>query len=217
MEVWPPRTEVYFQDERFVHPIDTQVRFEAVVYNALKPTVTWEVRGLAGSPGLGSIDESGLYHAPPKGSLPSGHTEMVIATPTEEPLRKAYAWVTLVGEGPQPAPAPRIEIWPKRVHLYYPQSTLADHRNSLIDDSNKQQLFEAKIWNSSVSQVEWRVDNVVQGGITDPWFLYQVSGSGSTEMVSVTAAIQGQPAVVDEARVIQINYFWPRMKAVSDL
>ena len=37
--------------------------------------------------------------------LPSGPTEVVVATAREDPLRQAFAWVTLVGDGPAPTPA----------------------------------------------------------------------------------------------------------------
>jgi len=216
IEVWPPRAELYFQDERFVHPIDTQIRFESVVYNAGNPRVIWETRDLAGNPGLGAIDESGVYQAPPKGGLSSGYTEVIVATSYENPLRKAWAWVTLLGEGPEPAPQPRIAIWPRKSVLYYPGNTLTNHQNELIDESNKFQLFEAKLWNME-SPIDWLVDNVVQPGSTEPWFLYKVTGSGSTKTVSVKARIQSLPAVLAEAKVIQINNLWPKMKNVSQL
>jgi hypothetical protein len=204
VEVWPPQAEVYFQDEKWVDPINTQLRFEAAVFNSAAG-VSWEVRDLAGNPGAGSIDASGLYQAPPKGSLPSGFTDIVVATATEDPLRKAFAWVTLLGEGPEPAPAPSIEIWPKRAYLYYPQG----QHNSYIDDSNKMQLFRTTLRNSATSEVDWLVNGVVQGGIVEPWFLYKVSGSGATQKVTIRARIKNQPTVYDEAKVIQINYFWP--------
>jgi len=216
VEIWPPRAELYFRDERFVHPIDTQIRFESIVYNASNHRVIWEVRDLAGNSGLGTIDESGVYQAPLKGGLNSGHTEVIIATSYENPLRKASAWVTLLGEGPEPAPLPKIAIWPRKSVLYYPGNTLTNHQNELIDESNKIQLFEAKLWNVA-SPIDWLVDEVVQASNTEPWFLYKVIGSGSTTMVSVKARIHSQPAVVAEAKILQINYLWPKMKDVSQL
>jgi hypothetical protein len=206
VEVRPARAEVAFQDERFANPADTQVRFEAVVYNAAMPHVLWEVWGPAGQPGLGSIDPTGVYRAPPKGGLPSGYTEVVVATAAEDRLRKASAWVTLVGEGPAPAPTPRIAIRPKRAHLYYRQG----QHNAFIDPSNTMQLFQARLWDSPASMVEWSVDGV-PAATTDEWFLFEpAAASGPGDELTVTARIQGQ-AVQDQAKVLLINYFWPGM------
>jgi hypothetical protein len=219
LEVWPPRVEVCFRDDRGVNPINAQVRFEATLYNAATGAVTWEVHSLTGGPGAGSIDASGRYLAPDKGALPSGHTDVVVATPGDDPLRKAYAWVTLVGKGPAPVPKPRIEISPKRVYLYYPQNQLADDRNEFIDDSNKMQLFRAYLFDDGGgSEVEWLVDNVAKPNpLPSSLFLYEVTGFGSTKVVVVTARIQAQPSVKDEAKVVQINYTWPKMRPVAQL
>jgi len=206
VEVWPTATEVYFKDERYADPVNTQARFDAVVFNGATAKVNWEVQDLAGNPGAGSIDPSGLYVAPPKGSLPHGLTEVISATSAEDPLRKAFAWVTLIGRGPAPVPEPRIEIWPKQAYLYYPQG----HDNGYIDASNKMQLFRAAFRNGPSSQIEWLVDNTVQAAAGNaPWFLYQVTGSGPTRVVAVAARIKNQPSIRDDARVVQINYSWP--------
>jgi len=203
IEVWPPRIELNFQDERSVNPINTQTRFEATLYNS-GAGVEWEVRDIDGSAGKGSIDASGLYSAPNKGTLPSSFTEIVIATAREDPLRKAYAWVTLVGLGPEPAPAPTVDIAPKQVNLYYPSG----FNNNYMDDCNKMRLFKAVARNSASSAIEWLVDGVLQAG-TSPWFLYKVSGPGSTKVVTVRARLQSQPAIFDDAEVLQLNYIWP--------
>jgi hypothetical protein len=206
VEVRPARAEVAFRDERFTSPADTQVRFEAVVYNAATPRVLWEVWGPAGQPGLGSIDPTGVYRAPPKGGLPSGYTEVVVATAAENRLRKASAWVTLVGEGPQPAPAPRIEVWPKRAELYYRQG----QHNAYIDTSNTMQLFQARLWDSPASQIDWSV-NGGPATTTTEWFLFQpAAASGPGAELTVTARIHGL-AVEDQAKVLLLNYFWPGM------
>ena len=110
----PPRAQLYFQDERWIDPIDTQLRFEALVHNSDRG-VTWQVLAPDGGPGQGTIDAAGLYRAPDKGGLASGTTDVVVATARADPLRKAFAWVTLVGLGPLPAPPPEIAIWPKLV------------------------------------------------------------------------------------------------------
>ena len=214
----PAQAEVCFRDDRGANPINTQIRFEAALFNASSGGVVWEVRNPAGHAGAGTIDATGLYQAPPKGGLPSGLTDVVVATSGEDPLRKAYAWVTVLGQGPAPQPEPRIEIWPQTVYLYYPQNQTGDDRNEFIDDSNKMQVFRAAIRNSAISGVQWLVDNVLVPN-TEPssLFLYRVTGSGSTKVVVVTARIAAQPAVKDQAKVIQINYTWPKMKPVSAL
>jgi hypothetical protein len=202
IEVWPPRAEVHFHDDWTANPIDTQTRFEAIVYNSNQGHL-WEVRDINGNPGLGTIDASGLYQAPPKGALANGHTEVVVATAREDRLRKAYAWVTLVGVGPEPVTAATVDIWPKRVNLYYRQGA----NNNYMDDSNKMRQFGAILRNSAGS-IEWLVDNVLQAG-TSPWFLYQMPNTGSTKTTTIRARLQGQPSIFDEAKVLQLNYSWP--------
>lgn len=205
VEVWPANAEVYFRDERHVDPVNTQVRFQASVYNGSTNKVNWDVQDIAGNPGAGSIDATGLYVAPPKGSFPHGLTDIVIATAAESPFRKAYAFVTLIGEGPEPPPLPMIELFPKQVYLYYPQG----HDNAYIDSSNTEQMFRASVRHSD-SSVQWLVDGVVQPGAgSDPWFLYQVTGTGSHKVVTISTRLSAQPTIVDEAKVIQINYDWP--------
>lgn len=202
IEVWPPRAEVHFGDDWTANPADMQVRFEAIVYNSAQGYL-WDVRKPDGSPGDGTIDASGVYHAPAKGPLASGSTEIVIATAREDSLRKAYAWVTLVGQGPEPVPAPSIDIFPKRVNLYFRQN----YNNSYIDDCNKMRAFNA-ILRDGVGTIEWLVGGVLQGA-TGPWFLYQMPNNGVTGMIAVSARLQGRPAVFDAAEVLQLNYVWP--------
>src|SRR5580765_6977137 len=93
VEVWPAQAEVHFRDDRGVNPINTQIRFEAVVYNGQSAAVHWEVLAPSGLAGAGTIDITGRYLAPPKDGLPSGLTDLVVATSVENPLRKAFAWV----------------------------------------------------------------------------------------------------------------------------
>lgn len=219
VEVRPARAEVNFHDEAAVNPINTQIRFEATLYNVTRGGVSWEVRDPAGNPGAGSIDATGLYEAPPKGALASGHTDVVVATSVEDPLRKAFAWVTLIGDGPAPVPEPRIDISPKSVYLYYPQDRPASpDRNEFIDESNTMQVFRATLRDSLTSEVEWLVDGVLKANAQPTsLFKYEVTGSGSTKVVVVTARIKARPDVKDEAKVVQINYTWPKMKPVSEL
>lgn len=211
VEVWPPRIELYFADERQVgeqreiDPFDTQVRFEATVVNS-GLGVTWQVFDAAGGPGAGTIDATGLYLAPAKGAWQNGHTDVVVASSAEDPLRKAYAWVTLLGHGPIEAPKPRIEIWPKRVDLYYTQSSAVVH-NHYIDDSNKVQLFQARIWNSNVQNVIW---HIVSGpGTIGANGLYVAPNSGNDHQMAVVRGTIGATAVYDEARIVLRNYVWP--------
>jgi hypothetical protein len=197
IEVSPARAELNFSDEWTANPISTQTRFEAIVYNSSQGHL-WEVRAVDGGPGLGTIDASGVYRSPPKGALPNGFTEIVVATSREDRLRKAYAWVTLVGVGAMPAAVPTIEIWPKRVTLYYRQG--AD--NNYIDDCNKMRQFEATY------AVEWLVNGALQPSIAQT-FLYQAPNNGGTAVVTVRARLQAQPAIFDDAKVLQLNYSWP--------
>ena len=158
-----------------------------------------------GGPGAGSIDSTGLYSAPPWASGLDGRTDVVVATLVEDPLRTAYAWVTLVGVGPWPVPAAAIEVLPKTAFLYYPSG----HDNDYIDASNTMQFFRARVRDSAVQQVEWRVDGVLQAGATGEIFLYRLFGAGATKKVTIEARIPGAPGAVDRAEVMQINYDWP--------
>ncbi|MGH7081240.1 MAG: hypothetical protein ACREFV_02095 [Acetobacteraceae bacterium] len=203
VEVRPAAAELYFRDERWIDPVDTQIRFEAVLYNA-DTGATWQVLAPGGGPGAGTIDPAGLYQAPDKGALASGTTDIVVATARADPLRKACALVTLVGHGPLPQPAPAIEVWPKTRSLYY--ATGAD--NSYIDDSNKLQVFRAFPRNATGGGVTWRVDGTVQPG-NEAFYLYTAPASGATAEHSVSAEIQGMPAIIDRAKVIVRNYLWP--------
>jgi hypothetical protein len=204
IEVWPPAVTLNFEDEWTANPINAQTRFAATVFNSSQGAL-WEVHDVLGNPGAGSIDATGLYRAPPKGALPDCFTEVVVATAREDRLRKAYAWVTLVGTGPAAAPRPSVEIWPRRVNLYYRQG----FNNNYIDDSNKMRLFTATASHDPAPAFEWLVDGVVQGGATDPWFLYQAPGNGGTQVVTVSVRNQAQAAIRDDARVLLLNYTWP--------
>ncbi|MCP5072696.1 MAG: hypothetical protein GY947_05285 [Rhodobacteraceae bacterium] len=205
VEVWPARVELNFGDERWANPITSQMRFEATAYNTDRG-VNWSVRDPAGNPGAGSIDQSGLYKAPPKGGLASGLTDIVVVSAKEDPLRKAFAWVTLLGSGPAPAPEPQVEVLPKVAHLYYPNG----HHNAYIDDSNKMQIFRASIRDSAQTDLRWLVNGVPDpAGTTAPWFQYKAT-SGSPQMMTIRVEIKNlMPVVFDEAKIIQLNYDWP--------
>jgi hypothetical protein len=203
IEVWPARAELNFGDEWTANPISTQTRFEAIAYNSDQGNL-WEVRALDGSPGLGAIDAGGVYRAPAKGALPNGFTEIIVATSREDRLRKAYAWVTLVGVGPKPAAVPSVEIWPKRATLYYWQGA----NNNYIDDCNKVRQFEATPRDSPSTDVEWLVDGMPQSS-TGQWFLYQSPINGGTRIVTVRACLAAQQEIFDDASVLLLNYNWP--------
>jgi hypothetical protein len=205
VEIQPPRAQLYFADERYIDPIDTQARFEAVVYNA-DGGVRWQVRAPDGGPGAGTIDATGRYRAPNKGTLASGATDIVTATANDDPLRVAFAWVTLVGLGPLPAVTPQIDISPARVTLYYQSG----EDNAYISDCNKLRLFQATLFDSADTAVLWLVNGVAQPG-TDPWFLYRAPNTGATAEVTVTARIASLPTVTTDARIVLLNYFWPAL------
>ena len=204
VEIRPAGVELAFGDEKWVNPVDTECRFEATVFNSSRGA-TWEVLDVSGNPGAGTIDQRGLYRAPLKGVLPSGYTDVVVATATEDPLRKAFAWVTVLGDGPEKLPAPVIEIWPRRAHLYYQQG----NHNAYIDDSNKRQLFSATLAHTAAMSIDWLVDGVLKASGSEPTFLYVAPNSGGIQIVDVRAQIMAQPAVHDDAKVIQLNYVWP--------
>lgn len=204
VEIAPARTELAFRDEKWVNPVNTERRFEATVFNSSRGAI-WEVLDTSGGPGAGTIDQQGLYRSPLKGVLPSGYTDVVVATATEDPLRRAFAWVTVLGDGPLPLPAPAIEIWPRRAHLYYQQG----NHNAYIDDSNKRQLFSAALAHTAATSIDWLVDGVLKASGPEPTFLYVAPNSGGIQMVDVRARMTAQPAVHDDAKVIQLNYVWP--------
>lgn len=209
IEVWPANAEIYFQDERYADPANTQVRFDAVVYNAPTSRVLWQVTGPHGGPGAGSIDDTGLYKAPPKDSIPHGHTDLIVATSADNPLRRAFAQVVLIGRGPEPKPLPKLEISPKQIYLYYRQGDHSKgHYNEFIDESNTKQLFRAAIYHSGLTEVEWFVDGLSKK-VGDAWYLYEASGSGPSKTVHIKAQLTGDTTVRDESEVILINYSWP--------
>lgn len=206
VEVSPSDAELYFRNERWTDPANTELRFTATTFNS-DTGVNWSVLAPDGAPGAGTIDATGLYRAPDKGALASGTTDVVVATAKADPLRKAYALVTLIGVGPLPTPLPTIEIWPRFRTLYY----AAGYHNSYMDDRNKMQMFRAFPRHGPAAGVTWRVDGAVQPETTD-WFLYQlveppVSGTFATHTVS--AEIPGMPQVADTAKVVVLNYVWP--------
>jgi hypothetical protein len=203
VEVAPARATLYFGDERWIDPVNTQARFEAIVFNA-DSGVNWSVLAPGGGPGAGAIDATGLYRAPAKGGLASGATDVVVATARADPLRKAFAWVTLVGEGPLAAPEPRVEIWPKRGAIYY----RTGQDNSYIDPSNMKLLFRAILFDAPGAPVQWRVNGGVQGG-ADPWFLYEAPAFGGESTTTVSVEVAGAPATRDDAKVLLLNYSWP--------
>ena len=207
VEVWPASAEVFFLDERFAHPVNSQVRFDAVVYNAPTDRVTWEVKNLSGSSGAGSIDPSGLYTAPPKGTFPNGITDIIVATSVDDPFRKAYGQVSLIGHGPEPKPDPTIEISPKKSYLYYPGG-----HNAYIDESNKMQFFRTTLRNIPSAQLVWEIGSHPPIPWNEPWYLFKVNEFLSfvvEDKITITARLNDEPAIKDEAVVFLLNYSWP--------
>jgi hypothetical protein len=198
IEVQPPRAQVHFADGSTANPADTQTRFAAIVYNSDQGCL-WEVRDPAGNPGIGSIDASGLYRAPAKGLLAHGTSEIIVATSREDRMRRAYAWVTLVGDGPAKA---IVEIRPKHATLYYKQGA----NNDFMDNSNKMRQFDATVRNGT-GGIEWLVNNASSG--TGPWLLYQTPINGGTTTVTIRAQLQADNSIFDEAKVQLLNYSWP--------
>jgi hypothetical protein len=208
VEVWPATAEVTFRDERFAQPLEAQVQFSAFVYNAPSNRVTWQVLDLQGGPGAGTIDAAGLYLAPDKGSLPFGLTDIVVATSTDDPFRKAFARVAIVGLGPEPKPAPTIEVYPHRTYLYYPSG----YNNDYIDGCNKMQIFRAMVCHADPALVEWSISGAPVH--TGPEYLFTSSGWPSAVRIDATVPVT-TPAVTDWATVTLLNYTWPGI--VTDL
>jgi hypothetical protein len=206
IEVWPASAEVYFHDERYADPVNTQVRFDAAVYNAPNCEVKWEVRALDGSPGQGQVDSTGLYTAPDKDGLNSGLTQIVVATAVADPKRQAFAYVTLVGRGPEPPPVATVLILPQRVNLYY----RLGGDSAWIDDSNKVQVFRAVVQNSP-SNLNWFVGaSAVPEAEHGPLFYFSpAAASGSDTFIPIRAQLATDATVKSEAKVVLVNYTWP--------
>lgn len=203
VEIWPAAAEVLFRDERYANPLDTKIQFHATVYNAPSDRVMWQVTGSGGRPGAGVIDPAGLYIAPPKGTLPYGFSEIVTATSVDDPFRKAHARVVVIGLGPEPRPPPKVEVYPQRASLYYPEGV----HNAHIDASNTMQLFRAALYHANSDDLEWLVD--ASPSHTGAEFFYKVTGSGPAGEVSIEVRLQSDHSVKDEATVSLLNYSWP--------
>jgi hypothetical protein len=212
IEVWPATAEAYFLDEQFADAASAQIRFDATVINTPSRAIRWEVQSLSGGPGRGTIDGSGLYTAPNKGDLASGTTEIVVATAMDDPLRKAFARVTLLGRGPELAPDPRLELFPRHCQLY----TRRDPYDDYIDGSNKRQLFRVEILKAKAleSDLVWTVrvgatSSTVATGVSH--FLY-VAPLYITDppLVTITVALQSRPEIYDTATVLLLMYGWPQ-------
>lgn len=210
VEVWPALAELSFRDERYVNPLNTQVQFSAVVCNGPTNRVTWQVTNGAGGPGHGTIDETGLYVAPLKGTLGHAVTDLVIATSVDDPMRKAFARVAVVGLGPEPLPEPRVEIYPKRACVYYRENVSSVYHNEYIDMSNMRQLFRATLYHSESENLEWLEGGSVKKSGSEPWYLYEPnSDKGPPDEVKITVRLAADHDVKDEATALLINYSWP--------
>jgi len=206
IDVWPATAEVYFRDERYANLINTQARFDAAVYNAPNCEVKWEVRALDGSPGQGQVGRDRPLHAPDKDGLNSGLTEIVVATATADPTRQAFAYVTLVGRGPEPPPAATLLILPQRREPILP----AGGDSAWIDDSNKVQVFRAVVRNSP-SSLNWFVGgSAVPEAEHGPLFYFApAAASGPDTVIPIRAQLATDASVKSEAKVVLVNYNWP--------
>ena len=208
--VWPPSAEVYYRDEPTVDPVNTQVRFDATVFNASSGGVTWSIHDPSGGPGAGSIDQAGLYTAPPKGAAPFVRTVIVVATSVEDPMRLATAFVTLVDAIPLPAPKPAIDVFPRHSVLYF--NTTSD-KNRYIDPSNKRQVFEAVVHRHDAPSVSWTLSGLgsLSTLATEPaGALYVAPSGGTTGMTAIiTATLNTVPPITAKADILLLSYTWP--------
>jgi hypothetical protein len=217
IEVFPGSAEVYFADEQYAAPEMGQARFDATVINAPTARVHWSVQSPLGGPGKGSIDETGLYVAPQKGGTKNGWTDVVVASPVDDPLRRAMAFVTLIGRDAEPV-VKRITISPRRCTLYYPRkntdppSKPAFDPNRYVDPSNSCRIFTAVLWHAN-EKVLWTATGVGSQTLDagQPYF-YPVTGSGGAKTVRVRAELVSAAAVFDEAIVSIIDYDWPNQQ-----
>ncbi|NLI83735.1 MAG: hypothetical protein GX443_18935 [Deltaproteobacteria bacterium] len=159
---------------------------------------------------MGTIDESGLYVAPIKGTAPYAATDIVIATSVDDPMRKAFARVALVGLGPEPSPDPRVEIYPKRSCVYYRGNNSSAIHNEYIDMSNTRQLFRAALYHSESKELQWLRDGSVVKSGSEPGYLYEpASDKGLPGTVKIAVRLAVDHDVKDETTVLLINYLWP--------
>jgi hypothetical protein len=207
IEVTPAQAEVNYRDEAYVDPLNTQIRFVATVYNAPSNRVKWMVINGSGQAGAGSIDADGLYTAPTKGTKPYAMTDIAVAVSQDDPTRKAYALVNLVGFGPEIQPEPTIMIYPRTVYAYY-RGNVPGTYNQYIDPCNKEQMFQTIISDSDSDQVIWR-RNGSPVGSNDRWYLFVSDWSGQGDTILLTAQLMDHPAVSDTAIIRMINYHWP--------
>ncbi|MCP4605576.1 MAG: hypothetical protein GY847_34485 [Proteobacteria bacterium] len=210
VEVWPPNAEVYYNQDRYVDPVNTQVQFDAAVYNG-SSRVTWSVKNIHGGPGAGTINPSGLYTSPPTGI--HGTTDVVTATPTSDPTRKAFAFVTLIGRGPEPAPEPKIIVYPKQAYLYYPPQNMVSDLNRFIDASNTMQLFRVDTMNANGQELKWEFSSLL--GFTYDLFNdkrccdIRITGTGVTNRIDIKVSLENNAIVYDDASFFISNYKWP--------
>jgi hypothetical protein len=135
-------------------------------------------------------------------------TDIVVATSADDHFRKAFARVAIVGLGPEPKPAPTVEVYPHRTYLYYPSG----YNNDYIDGCNKMQLFRAMVCHADSALVEWSISGVSVH--TGPEYLFTSGGWPSAVRIDATVPAT-TPPVADWATVTLLNYTWPGI--VTDL
>ena len=221
--IWPPSAEVYYSAEPTVDPVNTQVRFDAVVLNAPTDRVTWSVHDLSGGPGPGSIDPFGLYTAPPKDDAPFVRSAIIVATAVDDPMRMAKAFVTLVDAIPLIPPKPSIDIFPKHAILYY--NNHSDEIYSCIDDSNKRQVFEAVAHHAEALDLNWTCNDpdpsnfipIPPDGPNTMRRLYisrTITSPQGVNHYTIRAEAVIDPTIFSQADIVVVDYAWPYYPAI---
>jgi hypothetical protein len=126
-------------------PVNTSKQFSATVQNSTNQTVTWGVNGVVGGNStVGTIDTTGLYHAP--STMPSPATVTVQATSQGTPTAVGTASVTVT----PPPPPVSVTISP----------------TSATVRINKTRSFTATVQNTSNTSVTWKVNGMTGGSAT---------------------------------------------------
>jgi hypothetical protein len=126
--------------------VNSTQQFTASVQNSTDQSVTWGVNGAVnGNATVGTIDPSGLYHAP--STAPSPATVTVQATSNAMPSAAGTASVTITSTTPPPV------------------SVIVSPATASVRIGRTQQ-FTATVQNSSNQSVTWKVNGVTGGNTT---------------------------------------------------
>jgi hypothetical protein len=203
IEIFPPHAEVHFRDERYCDPACTQMRFFTILHQSFRSSVNWRVIDEYGYPGKGSVDANGLYRAPDKGSLANGTTEFIVVSVKGYPFIQARATITLVGEGPEPKPVPKVTIFPKTVNLY--------KSDEYMDNSNSQQTFRADVFNTDSTSIIWKKNNtIISGAGNGMHYTYFFNDHDYIGVpILISAHLQQDTSVFASAVITPLHYSWP--------